>query len=452
MCYKKKTTEQFVNKARQNHGDKYDYSKTNYIGSKDKIIIGCPIHGYFQQTASDHLYCGCRKCGRLIAAKKQNLGLDKFIEKSKEFHDNKYDYSKVNYINNKTSIIIGCPIHGYFQQIPSNHIRRGCKKCSTASLKEKTKLGLDKFIEKSKESHGNKYDYSKVNYINSHTKIIIICRIHGEFTQEPNSHISGRGCKKCAIEESKIKQRMILEEFIVKSREVHSNKYDYSKVNYVNNVTKITIICPKHGEFQQTPSNHIYGSTNGGGCPECCGIIKITKEYFIDKSKEIHGSKYDYSKVNYIDMREKIIIICSKHGEFQQSPRSHLAGSGCPVCNESKGERRVAKYLDELKLLYKRQYKNKKCKDKKLLPFDFIVRVDDGKGFLIEYNGKQHYEPYNFGSKTNCPIKMLENIQKRDKIKKDFCKDNNIPLLEIPYWDFNKIEEMINEFILNSLN
>ncbi|MEE3416938.1 MAG: hypothetical protein VZR53_16420, partial [Prevotella sp.] len=121
--------------------------------------------------------------------------------------------------------------------------------------------------------------------------------------------------------------------FIEKAREIHADKYDYSKVNYVNNSMKVTIICPEHGEFEQTPANHLCGK----GCLLCGRKQTINKrssntENFIIKAKEIHGDKYDYSKVNYVNNSTKVTIICPEHGEFEQTPASHLRGSGCPKC------------------------------------------------------------------------------------------------------------------------
>ena len=122
------------------------------------------------------------------------------------------------------------------------------------------KYTKEEFIEKAKEVHGNKYDYSKVEYKNSQTKIIIICPIHGEFLQQPYSHLNGNGCPLCVS----LKKRTT-ETFIEKAREVHGDLYDYSKVNYVNYFTNVTIICQEHGEFEQLPSNHLRNE----GCPKC---------------------------------------------------------------------------------------------------------------------------------------------------------------------------------------
>ena len=192
------------------------------------------------------------------------------------------------------------------------------------------KYTTEEFIKKAREIHGDKYDYSKVEYVSYHTKVCIICPKHGEFWQTPANHLRNRNCPKCG-NNSKIKKRSLTkEEFIKKAREVHGDKYDYSKVKYINNYTKVCIICPEHGEFWQNANSHLRGC----GCPKCCNNgVKLTTEEFVKKARKIHGDKYDYSKVEYKNSHTKVCIICPEHGEFWQTPTSHLHGeSGCPMC------------------------------------------------------------------------------------------------------------------------
>ena len=186
----------------------------------------------------------------------------------------------------------------------------------------------DLFINKAKKVHGDKFDYSKVDYVNSQTKVCIICPEHGEFWQTPAEHVRGKSCPLCANIKRGSKKRLTIEEFINKSKKVHGNKYDYSKVEYKNASTKVCIICPEHGEFMQIPMAHI----NGEGCPKCAGKMLKTED-IIKKFKQVHGDKYDYSKVQYKRMDEKVCIICPEHGEFWQTPSKHiLRNQGCPKC------------------------------------------------------------------------------------------------------------------------
>ena len=184
-----------------------------------------------------------------------------------------------------------------------------------------------RFLEKAKEVHGDKYDYSKVEYVDSKTKVCIICPEHGEFWQEPAAHLRGYNCPKCANIKRGDTFRDNLGNFIKKAVKVHGAKYDYSKVEYINAYTKVCIICPEHGEFYMLPQNHILGQ----GCPKCAGRGLNTEE-IIKKFIEVHGNKYDYSKVKFHKMHEKVCIICPEHGEFWQTPSKHINGQNCPKC------------------------------------------------------------------------------------------------------------------------
>ena len=191
------------------------------------------------------------------------------------------------------------------------------------------KLTTEDFIRRAKEVHGDKYDYSKVDYIDNRTKVCIICPEHGEFWQQPRNHLLGQACPKCAYKTRwESRGRITTENFIKKARKAHGDKYDYSKVEYKGTHTKVCIICQEHGEFLQTPHNHLHSQ----GCLACSGRKQLTTEEFIHRAKEVHGDKYDYSKVEYINSHTKVKIICPIHGEFEQEPNSHLEGKGCPNC------------------------------------------------------------------------------------------------------------------------
>lgn len=276
---KKLTTEEFINKAKEIHGDKYDYSNVEYKGSKMKVCIICPKHGEFWQKPSKHLQGqGCPKCVN------KNITTEEFIIKAKEIHGNKYNYSKVNYLNNHTKVCIICLKHGEFFLTPSEHINNvyGCPICS-GNL-----ITTESFIERAKKIHGDKYDYSKVNYVDSKTKVCIICPKHGEFWQVPSNHLQGQGCKKCYICE----KSLLTEDFINKAKEIHGNKYDYSKVEYVNAKIPVCIICPEHGEFWQKPENHLYTLS---GCQKCSLKNNKSEQILLNKLKS-DGFNVEYQK------------------------------------------------------------------------------------------------------------------------------------------------------------
>jgi hypothetical protein len=194
-----------------------------------------------------------------------------------------------------------------------------------------SKITTDMFKEKAKKIHGEKYDYSLVNYKNCDTKIKIICLIndHGEFEQTPYRHLRGSGCSKCAGIHSPT-----TEEFTNVAKTIHGEKYDYRLVDYKNTNIKIKIICKKegHGIFEQLPQDHILKKS---GCPKCAGCHQHTTEEFINNARITHGDKYDYSESEYINAKSKIKIKCKHHGIFVQTPRAHISGSGCPICCSS---------------------------------------------------------------------------------------------------------------------
>lgn len=290
------------------------------------------------------------------------------------------------------------------------------------------KLTNDEFIEKAKLVHGNLYSYDKFNYIKSSHKSIITCKIHGDFEQSPNNHLSGKGCKECSKKWLSVTKSKGLDAFIEKSISVHGYKYEYSKVKYMNWKTPVTIICPFHGEFQQEPQSH----QRGNGC-SLCGRESTSKKLtlktsdFINRASKIHKN-YDYSKVVYKSSTDKVIIICRKHGEFTQTPNSHLNCSGCNICKLSKGEKIIKSFLDSKNINYKCQYRFDDCKDKYTLPFDFYL-LDYNT--CIEFDGYQHFNPVEkWGG-----IENLNDIIKKDKIKSEYCINNKIELLRITFED-----------------
>ena len=264
---------------------------------------------------------------------KPRMTTEEFIKRAREVHGDKYDYSRVEYLNNTTPVIIKCPEHGEFLQVPYVHLRgSGCQKCNGTE-----KLTTEEFIKRARRVHGDKYDYSKVEYVGNHDNVCIICPKHGEFMQTPHAHLNGQGCPVCGGT-----KKMTTEEFIKRAREKHGDKYDYSRAEYVNAHAKLCIVCPEHGEFWQAPHKHLQNQ----GCP-VCGVKKKTsnREEFIKKAIEVHGDKYDYSRVVYVNAMKKICIVCPIHGEFWQRPQEHLYNNGCPYCRESKLEKFIKKVL-----------------------------------------------------------------------------------------------------------
>ena len=358
---------------------------------------------------------------------------------ARDVHGNIYNYSKVNYVNSHTPICVICPIHGEFWVLPYGHLDgRGCPTCGRQRSSSSRRMKKDEFIRRAKEVHADKYDYSKVEYVNNTTKVRIICPIHGEFIQTPKNHLRGCGCHKCGKCE-----KDTLETFVEKARKVHGNKYDYTDVLYRNSQKKVSIRCRKCGRtFLQVPASHI----GGHGCPHCAaGKINIkrrsTRESFIRNSILVHGGKYNYSKVLYVNRRTSVCIICPTHGIFYQTPASHLSGHGCPHCYKSRGEIEVANTLDEYGIDYVCQHtignESIFCQNK-VIKVDFYLPTHNT---IIEYQGVQHYRPIKrFGGKEK-----YEKQKERDFSVRTYCHNHKIKLIEIPYTQKKKIKSILKE-------
>jgi hypothetical protein len=397
------------------------------------VCVICPIHGEFWQTPAKHLSGqGCPHCGLNKLKKSKTKTQEQVIKEFKEVHGEWYDYSKVVYVDSHTKVCVICPIHGEFWQTPAKHLSgQGCPHCG-GSLK----LTKEEFVERSIEVHGEWYDYSKVVYVNNRTKVCITCPIHGEFWQTPCEHLSGCGCPHCSG-----LVKLTTEAFVEKAIKKHGEWYDYSKVEYINNSTKVLIICPDHGGFWQTPNAHLRGQ----GCPHCSGNAQLSKEEFVERSIEVHGEWYDYSKVVYINAHTKVCIIHKKCGkEFWQTPSSHLSGKGCPYCKASKLENSVYKILTNNNINFIHSHREFDwLKNKYPLELDFYL-PDYNVG--IECQGIQHFESIDyFGGEEG-----FEYIQNNDKIKKQLCEDHSLKLYYINYND--NIEDKIDIILKNIEN
>jgi len=337
----------FLKRASLVHNNKYDYSLIKCIErSTVKVNIICPNHGEFKQAAYAHMRGqGCPKCA--IEKRLNNIkNSSNFIYKAKQKHGSTFcDYSQVKYVNNKTKVKIICSKHGCFFQTPTAHLKGfGCPSCVIENRAYRrmgkrrkniiTSRNTEDFIKEANKVHNYKYDYFDVIYKNAHTNIIIICKKHGSFQQSPNNHLRGSGCPKCSNIGVAKKLKKSIERFEAESTKIHNGFYDYSQVEYINNKTKVKIICSKHGCFFQTPVNHI---VKKAGCPKCSAVLvgEITRKntnWFIKEAKKVHKNTYTYNKTEYTFSNKKVKIICPKHGAFLQTPNHHLGGNGCPRC------------------------------------------------------------------------------------------------------------------------
>ena len=255
--------------------------------------------------------------------------------------------------------------------------------------------------------HGDKYDYSKSIYKNMKEKITIICPTHGEFSLSTDHHLRGRGCPKCSKENLKQKQLLTTEEFIAMAKEIHGDKYDYSKSVYTRNNAKINIVCSTHGVFAQTPINH----WKGNNCPFCANITRAeaktkSTELFIAEARAIHGNKYNYSDSVYTGVKNRLHIICPTHGSFEQTPNEHLVGSGCQSCATYGFDYNIPAILYYLSINNGEAYKigitNSTVENRYYKELDFIKvlwtkNFKTGKeAYLAEQNIKKKFEQFKY--------------------------------------------------------
>lgn len=365
----------------------------------------------------------------------RRLTREEFINKAKEIHGDFYDYSNVEYINSNTPVRIICPIHGEFEQLPSVHInkkRHGCPSCMRDKLSLLFSNSVDEFINRAKEIHGDKYDYSEVNYLNNRTKVKIKCNRCGAiFFQTPHAHIDRKqGCPYCYGNARKTTDKFISE------AEAKHPEYDYSEVNYINNKTKVKIICPVHGPFFIKPNSFLRETNHG--CPKCSGKYHYNTSEFINRAREVHGYKYDYSKVNYVSSHELVEIICNVHGPFKQKAYGHLFGYGCPECaKKSKGEEKISSYLQKHCIRY--------IHDKACLDFLERMRPDfylPDYNLIIEYDGIQHFD-----LKKTWKNFSYEKLHEKDLLKDELCIKNGVNVIRIPFTDYNYIDDILDLYL-----
>lgn len=372
---------------------------------------------------------------------------EEFIIEAKKIHGETYSYEHCIYNGYLKNVIVTCKVHGDFC-IRADHFLNGCgcKKCSTEKNSLEKTLTNDEFIAKAKDIHGDKYLYDKTVYKGRRKKVTITCPIHGDFEQLAGNHLEGNGCKKCAINDIVSKNSVPFEEFIERAYERHGPKYLYYKNTYKDCKNKITIVCQEHGKFQQQAQAHLLGQ----GCPYCAkqnNILylpqKKSTEQFIEEAKQIHGDKYDYSKVEYDGNDKDVVIICKKHGEFKQKPFNHLHGTGCPRCKRSILEEKTANVLNDMFITYNDHVNKATFHWLKNQHLDFYLPEYN---VAIECQGIQHFEPIDYAGKgKKWAARKLYTTKELDKIKFKRCKDNFVNLEYINYND--NVEKRINEII-----
>jgi hypothetical protein len=384
--------EKFLQLSFETHGESFDYSRVVYIKYESKVEIFCKKHQkwYFQKPKFHVLGGGCDLCRKEKIGDGNRKPLKQFIQDSQKVHGiDAFDYSEVEYVNTKTKIRIFCNKHkGWILQTPSCHLNGGCDVCGKLEGAAGRKYTLEEFIQRATNTHGEKYFYNNVEYVNGDLPVSIICKKHNfMFMQTPYGHVNGSNCPLCAQEQRNITASNTLEEFVALAKNKHGDQFNYDEVVYVNNRVKIKIFCNTClVYFMQRPSLHL-------------------------NQRRI----------------------------------------GCPSCKESmsSGERKVHEQLLAIGIKFLPQKSLEGCFHVSLLKFDFVLYDDRGNVIgCVEYQGEQHFKKVNFGGISDeRALESLIIVQLRDSIKVEYCQKNAIPLLEIHYKDYKNIPTILSQFI-----
>ena len=324
------------------------------------------------------------------------------------------------YINGRTKIIFKCSKGHIYTQNPKSHLQgRSCPKCAIQKRVNNRK-GLN--AKKTSQEYYNECKQKNLDlpiewYVNNSTPIKHLCRIcNTTYIQSPGSHLQGRSCPKCGVKKrSNIRTKTFKQYY----KECKERGLDLPIEDYINARTKIKHKCKNGHIYMQSPDSHLTGQ----GCSKCNNNKKKTPQNYYDECKK---RGLDLPIRNYVNAITKIKHKCNKGHIYLQSPDKHLQYYGCPICNESHGERFIRNYLDNNNIKYEPQKKFKDLKDKTYLSYDFYLPKQN---MLIEYQGEQHYESNAyFGGE-----KQLELQQLHDKMKKDYAKANGYKLLELHY-------------------
>ena len=389
-----------------------------------------------------------------------------FFEKLQQQYPDQYDTSKTEYKGREGKLTLICPVHGPFvitpRQLFSNDARNkahGCWKCEGRKdpNERPPQMTADEFFNKMKKLYGDRFDFSKSEFSGIDDSITFICKKHGEQKNKADTLLNGKGCDYCNG------RRFWGPDFERLAREKHGDKYDYSKVGEIKGKKDIvTIICPEHGEFPQRVDLHLAGY----GCRECANYPNKKSPQqrcneWIKKCIEKYGEgRYDYSRAHedYVNNDSLVWIRCCIHDHwFQTTPDNNLrtVNGSCPICSmefrESEGEATIRRWLQNHGILDFEQEHALPNEDPTLplqyLSADFYMLI--GREYIIiEYHGEQHYEEIPFFYEGR-KLRTFEVQQHRDRYLRKYCKDHRIRLIEIPYWDYNRIDEILESTLLN---
>lgn len=413
------TQEIFIERCNTLHGNFYDYSKTVYKGMHEPIIITCPDHGDFTTRPVVH-YHQKSKCPACTLSERREKVIKNKQDNLQKKHKGVYKITCWdNYETLRTVVPAECRDHGEYSTTVESIIRSDYGNCPRC----KQLLEAEKFRKKADQLHKGKYIFDNEDYTCSRTKMKFLCTKHDHvFYQRPSAHLQNQGCPLCGTESSKDKMSGSYEEFLEKSQNIYGNKYSYSKEDYKNFTTPVTITCPVHGDFKSTPNNHFMGS----GCTKCGTETRRLRNHEKFLSKMEGNPKYfhlDFSKVYYVNNREKVTVICKLHNkEFNISPNKLTDSTrtcGCNVCGKLSSNRWTLSSLNKIPNIRKK------------VGYFYSGKVTKLSGLKIGLTGD---------------LKTREDIYRRDLVKYEGTHFNYLKVVEKDYYTCAVIETVIKKF------
>lgn len=471
----KLTQEQYIAKARAKWGDAYDYSESVYLAGLKPITIRCIKHNhYFTVQAGNHISTllksgGCPLCGQeslteyrrkkheealMKAEQKKKLykphltHKERFLKKARAMYTD-YDFSRVEYKDRETHIVVVCPIHGEFKIRPRTLLigekgqkPHGCWKCNNLIPPYEKELTLDTFKNRMHELYGDKYTFVWSDFKNKQSMIRFTCKEHGEQQRSVTGLLDGKGCAYC-------NGKFYPPDWIKNARAVHGEKYEYDENRPPQRVSDIIRYkCPVHGWQETRYDCHVL---QGCGCALCAGVqnklsAEDRKQIWIEKCKKRYPGKYSYRNVVYVNNDTPVKIYCKEHHlTFETTPDTHLRGAGgCPLCTKSVGEVEIYKWLSEHDVPFETQKKlpneNMFCKRQYLVADFYLPDIN----LIIEMNGEQHYQ---YVEHFHTKDWTFEDQQIRDETLRAYCRDHMINLLEIKYNEIGRIPKILAKAI-----
>lgn len=471
----KLTQEQYIAKARAKWGDAYDYSESVYLAGLKPITIRCIKHNhYFTVQAGNHISTllksgGCPLCGQESLTeyrrKKHEEALrkaeqkkkvykprlthkERFLKKARAMYPD-YDFSRVEYKDRETYIVVVCPVHGEFKIRPRTLLigekgqkPHGCWKCNNLIPPYERGLMLETFKRRMHKLYGDKYIFVWSDYKNKQSMIRFTCKEHGEQRRSVTGLLDGKGCAYC-------NGKFYPPDWVKNARAVHGEKYEYDENRPPQRATDIIRYkCSVHGWQETRYDCHVQ---QGHGCALCAGVltkmpVEERKQIWIKKCRERFPGKFSYRNVVYVNNDTPVKIYCKEHHiTFETTPDTHLRGSGaCPLCTKSVGEVEIFKWLSEHAIPFETQKiipnENMFCKRQYLVADFYLPDIN----LIIEMNGLQHYQ---YVEHFNTKDWTFEDQQIRDDTLRAYCKTHKISLLEIKYDEIERIPKILAKAI-----